>query len=258
MSTGIKSIYSGRRTQFLGWSVITAFILLLVFGLGVSPEDDTQGEAVRLFYIHVPVAIASYVCYTICAIASLAFLIKKTLWWDYLALSTAEIGTIFSGLTLVTGVIWGRPIWNTWWEWGDVRLVTVLILFLLFVGYLALRAMPTQNPITNAKRAAVVALVAVVDIPIINRSVEWWQDRTLHQRSTFTDFDDGLRIRDFQLFSVALGGLAFGLLIIWLVLMRFRVLWLAGEAEKISIQRALERRITEGKKRSEKQKAETS
>ncbi len=229
------------RTKILGLVMAASFIALIIFAFWVSPNDDQQGGAVRLLYIHVPLAISTYVCYIACGIASLVFLIKKKIWWDYIALSTAEIGTIFCGLTLLTGAIWGRPIWNTWWEWGDVRLVTTLILFLLFLGYLALRAMPSSNPNANVRRAAVVAIVATIDIPIINRSVEWWQNRTLHQRSTLVE----LKIEDWTFFTLVLGFLAFGLLIIWLTIHRFRVAWLAGEIDSLETELALKKRLEE-------------
>ncbi len=242
MSLGLQNTSRGlSRSYILGIATIAAFIGLIIFAFWVSPADSTQKDAVRLLYIHVPLAVGTYVCFIACALASLGYLIKKTLWWDYMALATAEIGTIFCGLTLVTGAIWGRPIWNTWWEWGDVRLVTTLILFLLFLGYLALRAMPTQSPGAGAKRAAVVALVAVVDIPIINRSVEWWENRTLHQQSTLEE----LKIEDWTLFTLVLGFLAFSLLIVWLTLQRFRVLWLQGEAEKHALEMAVKKRQEE-------------
>lgn len=232
---------SSPRTKILGIGTLIAFVALVIFTFWVSPEDATQGNAVRLLYIHVPLALGAYVCFILCAIASLGFLIKKKLWWDYTAHATAEIGTIFCGLTLVTGAIWGRPIWNTWWEWGDVRLVTTLILFLLFLGYLALRAMPTQNLGANAKRAAIVALVAVIDIPIIYKSVDWWENRTLHQPSTLEE----LKIQDWTLFTLVLGFLTFTLLIGWLTIHRFRVLWLTGELEKSEIELAMQKRQEE-------------
>lgn len=229
------------RLNIIGLLVLISFVLLIVFAFWVSPEDETQGSAVRLLYIHVPLAIGTYLCFILCAIASLAYLIKKKLWWDYAAHSTAEIGTIFCGLTLVTGSIWGRPVWGTWWEWGDVRLVSTLILFLLFLGYLAFRAMPAQNSTRTSKTAAIIALVAVIDIPIINRSVEWWENRTLHQESTLLEG----RIQDWHLLTLVIGFTAFALVILWLSVHRFRVFWLAGEKEKSEIEFAMKKRLEE-------------
>ena len=237
-----------RRTQTLGYSAIVSSVLLFVFAYWVSPADDTQGNAVRLLYIHFPSIMIAYVCCITCGIASWGYLRKKTVWWDYAARSTAEVGTIFCGLTLATGVIWGRPIWNTWFEWGDVRVVTTLILFLLFLGYLALRAMPTQNVSANAKRAAVVALVAVLDIPIIYGSVFWWENRTLHQQSSLTSTDalsDGVKYEGWTLFTLFLGFLTFALITAWLLLKRFRVLWLEGQVEKQNLEAALQKRQEE-------------
>jgi heme exporter protein C len=151
--------------------------------------------------------------------------VKRTPWWDVMAHSTAEVGTVLCGLVLVTGSIWGRPVWNTWWEWGDVRLMTTLVLFLLFAGYLALRR-TTTDPRRQERQAAVVALVAVLDIPLVNRSVAWWENRTLHQRSTLEE----LKIEDLTLFTLMFGFLAFGLVVWWLTLQRFRIGWLERAA----------------------------
>ena len=189
-----------------------------------------------MLYLHVPMAVLMYVSYLLCAVASVGVLVKRTPWWDVMAHSAAEVGTVLCGLVLVTGSIWGRPVWNTWWEWGDVRLMTTLVLFLLFAGYLALRR-TTADPRRQARRAAVVALVAVLDIPLVNRSVAWWENRTLHQQSTLEE----LKIEDLTLFTLMFGFLAFGLVVCWLILQRFRVGWL----EQAAIDHGIEAAIAE-------------
>ena len=185
-----------RGSRLLGCAALAGLAALGVLAFVLTGPDvrihPTTGEefgqldAVRMLYLHVPMAVLMYVSYLLCAVASVGVLVKRTPWWDVMAHSAAEVGTVLCGLVLVTGSIWGRPVWNTWWEWGDVRLMTTLVLLLLFAGYLALRR-TTADPRRQARRAAVVALVAVLDIPLVNRSVAWWENRTLHQQSTLEE-----------------------------------------------------------------------
>ena len=142
---------------------------------------------------------------------------------------------------LVTGSIWGRPTWNTWWEWGDVRLVTTLVLFLMILGYLALRQVPA-NPDLRAKRASVVGIIAAVNIPIVNRSVEWWENNTLHQKSSLTDG----KLENLTLFTLFLGFIVVGISFLWLMTHRFRVGWLATEIEADGITGVIQERLNEG------------
>ena len=203
-------------------------------------EEFGQFDAVRMLYLHVPMAVLMYASFMLCAAASVGVLVKRTPWWDVMAHSTAEVGTVLCGLVLVTGSIWGRPVWNTWWEWGDVRLMTTLVLFLLFAGYLALRR-TTTDPRRQERQAAVVALVAVLDIPLVNRSVAWWENRTLHQRSTLEE----LKIEDLTLFTLMFSFLTFGLVVWWLTLQRFRVGWLERAAIDHAVRSAIADRRSE-------------
>ncbi len=185
-----------RGSRLLGAGALLGVAALVVLAFVATDADvrthPTTGEefgqfdAVRMLYLHVPMAVLMYAAFVVCAVASVGVLLRRTAWWDVMAYAAGEVGTVLCGLVLVTGSIWGRPVWNTWWEWGDVRLMTTLVLFLLFVGYLALRR-TTADPRLQARRAAVVALVAVLDIPLINRSVAWWENRTLHQQSTLAE-----------------------------------------------------------------------
>lgn len=239
-----------RTTRLLGIAALVGVATLLVFAFFLSSEDARidettgrvigQGDAVRLMYVHVPMALLSYLAFAITAVGSVQYLRKRSRWWDTMAHASAEIGVVFCGLTLVTGAIWGRPTWNTWWEWGDVRLVTTLVLFLMYLGYLAFRSVP-GDPHVRAKRAAVVALVAVVDIPLVNRSVEWWENRTLHQKSTLTE----MSIENLKLFTLMLGFVVFAIVFLWLLVHRFRVGWLAEEVEQSGLEDALAERRAE-------------
>jgi heme exporter protein C len=161
-------------------------------------------------------------------------------WWDIVAHSSAEIGVVFCGLTLFTGSIWGRPTWNTYWEWGDVRLVTTLILFVMMIGYLAVRSMGGDESAV-ATRAAVVGVIAAINIPIINRSVEWWADRTLHQQSSITDG----KLEDWTLFTMFLGIVVWGVFYTWAMTHRFRIAWLERELRDGDLDEAIAARRAE-------------
>tara|TARA_Y100000590_G_scaffold466284_1_gene641111 strand:- start:86 stop:823 length:738 start_codon:yes stop_codon:yes gene_type:complete len=239
-----QNLTTSKGTRFLGILLLVGVPTLVLFAFFLSPEDDNMGDAVRLLYIHVPVAIFAYVAFVITALGSVFYLWKRSRWWDTAAHASAEIGVIFCGLTLATGSIWGRPTWNTWWEWGDVRLVTTLVLFLMFLGYLALRQVPA-DPHVRSKRASVVGIVAAINIPIVNRSVEWWENNTLHQQSSLTDG----KLENLTLFTLFLGLILTGVLYLWLMTHRFRVGWLETEIEIKDASVALQERIAEGESR---------
>ena len=242
---------SSPTTRILGWATLAGLALLVVFAFFVSPEDSrrtTDGEiigqfdAVRLMYIHVPSAVFAYVAFSVTGLGSIVYLWRRSRWWDHVAHASAEIGVVFCGITLLTGIIWGRPVWNTWWEWGDVRLVTTLLLFLIFVGYLAFRAVPNE-PHRQARNASILAIVGALNIPVVNRSVEWWENRTLHQQSTLAD----LRIEDETLLTLMIGFAVFSVMFLWLLIHRFRVAWLAEEEAETGLEKALAERRAEAK-----------
>ena len=229
-------------TRVLGALALVGVVWLVLLGLVFSPADVTQGDLVRIMYVHVPSAWLTYTAFSITAIGSVMVLWKKSQWWDLVAASSAEIGVMFCGLALLTGMIWGRPTWGTYWEWGDARLVSTLVLFLMFVGYLAVRRIPSE-PNVRSRRAAVVALLGVVNIPLVHFSVKWW--RTLHQEATVlsTDFDP--KIDDLMLFTLFFGVIVFSLVFAWLLVHRFRVAWLEEQIEADALSSALAERRRE-------------
>lgn len=233
---------SSRGTQVLGLTALVGIVLLAVLGLVVSPADEVQGELVRLMYVHVPSAWLAYLAFTVTAVGSIMYLVKRSHWWDLVAAASAEIGVVFCGLALVTGMIWGRPTWGSYWEWGDARLVTTLVLFLMFVGYLAVRRIPADIDV-RARRSAIVALVAVADIPLVHYSVKWW--RTLHQEATVlsTDFDP--KIDDLMLFTLMVGLVVFTVIYAWMMLHRFRIAWLEDQVAEHALADAIEERRAE-------------
>lgn len=165
---------------------LTATGLLLVAygtyaGLFVAPPDYQQGDAFRIIYVHVPAAYLSMMAYMIMAVSAAIGLIWRIKLSHAVAAAAAPLGAWFTFLALATGSIWGRPMWGTWWEWGDPRLTSELIMLFLYFGYMALRG--AIDDTTKADKAsAVLALVGAVNVPIIHFSVEWWS--SLHQGPT--------------------------------------------------------------------------
>ena len=148
--------------------------LYLVFM--VAPTDSVLGHVQRVFYFHVPIAIMSFLAFFLVFVASIAYLVRRNDRWDAVAHACAEVGVVFVTLALLTGVIWARPVWNTWWTW-EPRLTTTLILWLIYVAYLMIRAY-APNRTKGALYSAVVGIVGFVDVPIVYYSVVWW--RSIH------------------------------------------------------------------------------
>ncbi|TLU64803.1 heme ABC transporter permease [Thalassotalea litorea] len=173
--------------KLIPWFNIIAALLLVVgmfMGLAYSPADYQQGETVRIFYIHVPAAILSMGLYFSMAIAGFCALVWQLKLAHAAIAAIAPIGAAFTAIALITGAAWGKPMWGTWWIW-DARLTSELILLFLYLGVIALgNAFDDKNQ--GAKAVSVLALVGVVNLPIIHYSVEWWN--TLHQGATVTKF----------------------------------------------------------------------
>lgn len=162
-------------------ATILALVLVPIgvfLGLVVAPVEAFQGEPYRILYIHVPSVVASYVAFTVTFVASILYLRKRERRFDHVAYSSAEIGQVFLSMVLVTGPIWGKPVWGTWWTW-DARLTTALILWFIFAGYLMVRAWGGAQA---ARVAAVIAIIGFLDIPLIHWSARLL--RTLHPRPT--------------------------------------------------------------------------
>lgn len=237
---GEAATTGSATTRLLGCFVLVGVVALVLLGFFGAPEDDQQRDAVRMIFVHVPSAFLTYTALVTTTVGSAMWLWKRSRWWDIVAHSAAEIGVIFCGLTLFTGSVWGRPTWNTYWDWGDVRLVTTLILFLMMIGYLALRAAGGDEDAV-ATRAAVVGLLAAVNLPIINRSVEWWANRTLHQKSSLTDGN----LEDLTLFTLVVGIVVWALFFVWAMVHRFRTGWLEHQLSSIDLEAALIQRRAE-------------
>jgi heme exporter protein C len=172
-------------SRWAGIICIICFICGLYGGLVLAPADYQQGDSFRIMYIHVPSAWMSLFVYMVMAIAGGIGLIWRIKLAEIVARSSAPIGASFTFLALVTGSIWGKPMWGTWWVW-DARLTSELILLFLYLGYIALQSAFEDRRVA-ARAGAILALVGIVNIPIIHYSVEWWS--TLHQGPTITKLD---------------------------------------------------------------------
>ncbi len=147
-----------------------------------APPDAIEGNVQRIFYFHVPSAWVGMLSFCVLAIAGVVYLWKKDERWDWVALAAGEISTVFITITLITGSLWGRPIWGTWWTW-DARLTTTLILWFIDIAYLMLRSYMGRTP-ASARAGAVLGIIGVIDVPIIYESVNWW--RTLHPQAVLS------------------------------------------------------------------------
>ena len=160
----------------LGLLSFTGMLVSICMIFLYAPMDAVQGEPQRIFYFHVPMAWLGMLGFGVVAAAGIGYLITKDERWDWAARASAELGAIFITLALVTGSIWGETIWGTWWTW-DARLTTTLILWFIYISYLMLRSYLGRTP-SSARAGAVLAIIGIIDVPIIYESVNWW--RTLH------------------------------------------------------------------------------
>jgi heme exporter protein C len=161
----------------LGWIAVLALVVGLGAAFGYAPRETVQGNVQRIMYLHVPSVLTAYLAFALVFLGSVGYLLTRRAGWDRLALAAAEPGVLFTGITIASGSIWGKPTWGTWWTW-DARLTSTAVLFLVYVGYLLLRGM-VDEPDRRARAAAVVGILGAANIPIVHFSVTWW--RALHQ-----------------------------------------------------------------------------
>ena len=199
----------------LGIATAVAMLLTLYLGLVWSPPERTMGDTIRILYFHAPSAWASYLAIGVVAIASILYLWRRTHIWDVFALASAEIGVLFTTITLISGMLWGKLEWGTYWTW-DARLTSFLIMWLIYVGYLMLRA-AIDDPERRARLAAIVGIVGVLDIPIIHFAVLWW--RTLHPQPIVVR-PGGPAMSEPMVVALMAGMLSFTLLYLFLMALR--------------------------------------
>lgn len=233
-----------RATQVIGWATIVMIGWLVLFGLVLSPADRDQGDSVRIMYVHVPSVWLAYLAFIVTAVCSAIHLFgrRRSLGVDRVAGASAEVGVVFMAVTLVTGMLWGRITWGVYWQW-DARLTTTALLFVSYIGYLAVRGLEGTRE-QRARRSAVIGLLAVIEIPLVHWSVRLW--RSLHQEATVLGTDLDVSLDGLMLFSLFVGVVAFTLLFIWLVLHRSRALTMIDVAGDRELDRALLNRRSEG------------
>jgi heme exporter protein C len=236
---------SSRGSRVLGALSLLGLAILVPLAFWWSPADSDQQDLVRIMYVHVPSAWLAYAAFTITAVGSAMYLWKRSLWWDLVAASAAEIGVLFCAIALFTGSIWGRPTWGTYWEWTDVRIVTTLVLLLMYIGYLALRRV-AADPHQRSQRAAIVGILGILNIPIVRFSVDWWANRTLHQKATVKLGDT--QIEGLMLFTLMFSLVVSTVLFAWMLVHRFRIAWLEEQVEAHGLETALADRRAEAER----------
>lgn len=239
LGSGLTTASTGSKaTRILGWIALGAIGLQLFFGLYYSGPEVVQGESVRLFYVHVPAILTAYLGFAITLVASIIYLRKGSQFWDMVAGASAEIAVIFCAFALFTGAMWGKPTWGVYWQW-DPRLTSTTVLFVMYLGYLAVRRLDL-DPTVRSRRAAVLGIVSFLNVIIVHYSVDWW--RGLHQQATF---GVDTKLDGLMLFSFFLGWVAFTVLFAWLLIHRFRVAWLEHQVRMVRLDEALVERRAE-------------
>ena len=234
-----------KLVRYVGLSSVVSLAATAWLGLWVTPPDVHQGNLVRLVYVHPAIAwVALYLAFGISTVGSVLWLWRRTRarTWDRLAGAAMEVGTVFTALTLVTGSLWGRPTWGVWWAW-DARLTSTALLLVMQLGYLAIRRLPGTAD-ARARRSAFACLAAVVDVPIVHFSVDWW--RTLHQGATVLNPDLTPTIHGAMAWTMLLGFVAFSLSFSWLLMLRVRNARAEEWLETVGLDTALAERRAEG------------
>ena len=232
------------KTRILGAVALVAVAAMVLVALFVVPADLNQGDAQRIMYPHVASAWLGYLSFGVTAAAGIGWLWKRDMRLDAVALSAAEIGVVFTAFAIWGGMMWGDPVWGVMWQWEDPRLTTTALLLALYVGYLLLRHL-TDDPERRATRAAIVGIVAAVDIPIVHFSVEWW--RGLHQTATIGSPDRVLNPAAPMVFVGTLLGMLAAFTLAWAYLMirRYQLARLEVEREEAArVERLMSRRET--------------
>ena len=232
-----------KATRVLGVATVVMLGWLVAFGLGFSPADRNQQEYVRILYVHVPTAWLAYLAFIVTAVCSALYLFTKkhSLGFDRFAGASAEIGVVFMALTLATGMLWGKPTWGHYWAW-DARLTTTALLFVTYIGYLAVRGLGGSHH-QRAKRSAIIGLLAVIEIPLVRWSVKWW--RSLHQDASVGEPGSGVELDGLMLFSLFVGVIAFTLLYVWLLLHRTRAMAMDDLLDDVGLDAAVTARRNE-------------
>ena len=224
-------------TRTLARSTLGGLAVLGVVGglwLSITSSPDVfQGDYVRIMYVHVPGSWLAFLAFGVTALGSAGWLISKRMGFDRVAEASAEIGVLFTAVSLFTGMLWGYPVWGTFWDWGDPRMASTALMFFVYLGYLALRR-AVNDPIARARRSAILGLIAVVQVPLVYFSVTLW--RSLHQGMTVRP--DGIAMDGSMVAALLVNLAAFTLLYSYLLVERVRLARFEAEAATVETEMA--------------------
>jgi heme exporter protein C len=198
-----------------------------------SSPDVFQRDYVRIMYVHVPGSWLAFLAFGVTALSSFAWLVSKRMVFDRMAEASAEIGVLFTAVSLLTGMLWGYPVWGTFWDWGDPRMASTALMFFVYLGYLALRR-AVSDPIARARRSAILGMIAVVQVPLVYFSVTLW--RSLHQGMTVRP--DGIAMDGSMVAALLLNIAAFTILYAYLMVERTLLARLETEAAVVETELA--------------------
>ncbi len=230
-TTAFPRILTVRIRPALGLASVVGALVASAMALLWAPPDAVQGEVQRIMYVHVPAAWTAYLAFVIVFLASVGWLWSKQRLFDAVAVASAEIGVLFTGLALVAGSIWAKPTWGVWWTW-EPRLITTAVMFVMYVGYVLLRSLSADLE-GRATRAAVIGIVAVVNVPIVHLSVTWMS--ALHQLPSVLR-PGGPALDDRMLATLIAGVIAFTIVYAWMLVAR------------VELETAQQARILEGRR----------
>ena len=221
-----------RALAAAAWAGV-AVSLYFIFFVAREADPSMGGQLQRIFYLHVPSAWVAYIAFATVFIASIAYLRTGGRKWDLVAHSAAELGVVFSSLVLITGPIWARPVWGTWWQW-DARLTSALVMWLTYAGYLLLRGLADDGS-QIARSAAIVGIAGFINVPFVHFSVRWF--RTLHPSGPAVgDAAGGSTLGGTELLAFFSALIAFTLLFAWLLAVRVRLGALADEVGRLELE----------------------
>ena len=214
----MKTITERPALSWLDRAALLAVPVALGFAF-LTPPEVTQGNVARLFYLHVPSVSIAYLAFAVALVGSVGYLVTRQLRWDHIAVAGAEVGVVFTGFTIIAGMIWAKPTWGVYWTWSARLTLTAIMLF-VYLGYLALRRLIT-DPVVRARRAALYGALSIVQIPIVHFSVVWWRD--IHQLGTFASPTGSIQMDGVLRVAFYIGFLAFTLIGAALIVRRYQL-----------------------------------
>ena len=218
---------SSHGMRWLGIATLVSLAVFVYTSFFFAPEDEVQGVVQRIFYVHVASAWIAALAFFVVFLGSIIYLARKDMRWDALAGASAEVGLLFTTVVLVTGMLWGKAIWGVYWTW-EPRLTSVLVLWLLYLAYVAVRAYVPERT-RKARFAAVIGIVAFLDVPIVYLSVMWW--RTLHPQQVIIT-ENGPQLPSAMLLAMFVGLITFSLVYAYFVRMRLNINRLEEEIKR--------------------------